>query len=465
MRLRLATRTGLAAFAATIVMLALIGVAFRGQIGEILRDRVDRQLEARAETAPILAAVGDRIARSELNGTVEGARIVPADGRVDGIVEVGLLPVEDLPPIEAPGWTIASADGEDWRLYTVEVFDVPEIGDRTLVQLVAPLGDADDQAGDLRRRAIVIGIAFALGAGLIGYLLGTLAARPLSQLRRDSERLGSAPLGGWRVRADYGTPEVDDVARTLNTNLELLAEETARRGAALESARSFAASAAHELRTPLQSALTSLDIARSGRIDEAEMTSTIDTARRQLERMAASLAVVRALTDAELADPTWFETLDLTELVDAVVADETRRDRTALVTVDAGADVTIDGWAEGLRLAVANIVRNALVHGRPADGSPARVRVEVSERGVVVDDNGRGVPDASRSRILERFERGESEHPGSGLGLALANQVARAHGGSVTVGTSPDGGARVSLLLGGRDRGMPDHGGGLSSPT
>ena len=455
MGLRLATRTGLAAFAATIVMLALIGLAFRGQIGEILRDRVDRQLEARAETAPILAAVGDRIARSELNGTVEGARIARVfDGIVgaDGIVDVGLLPVEALPPIETPGWTVASADGEDWRLYTVEVFDVPEIGDRALVQLVAPLGDADDQAGDLRRRAIVIGIAFALGAGVIGYLLGTLAARPLSQLRRDSERLGGAPLGAWRVRADYGTPEVDDVARTLNSNLELLAEETARRGAALESARSFAASAAHELRTPLQSALTSLDIARSGRIDEAEVASTIETARRQLERMAASLAAVRALTDAELADPTWFGTLDLVELVDAVVADETRRDRSALVTVDAGADVVIEGWAEGLRLAVANIVRNALVHGRPANGSPVRVRVEVSEHGVIVDDNGPGVPDASRTRILERFERGESGQPGSGLGLTLAAQVARAHGGTVTVATSADGGARVSLLLGTPDR-------------
>ena len=69
--------------------------------------------------------------------------------------------------------------------------------------------------------------------------------------------------------------------------------------------------------------------------------------------------------------------------------------------------------------------------------------------GVIVDDNGPGVPDASRARILERFERGESDQPGSGLGLALAAQVARAHGGDVTVGTSPDGGARVSLRLGG----------------
>ena len=417
MQLRLATRTGLAAFAATIVMLALIGLAFRGQIGEILRDRVDRQLEARAETAPILAAVGDRIARSELNGTVEGARIagvIGAVGSADGIVEVGRLPVEALPPIEKPGWTVASADGEDWRLYTIEVVDVPEVGDRTLVQLVAPLGDADEQAADLRRRAIVIGVAFALGAGLIGYLLGTLAAATAlaaaPRLRTPRRGAARGVAGARRLRHARGR------RRGAHTQLE---PRVARRGdrparAALESARSFAASAAHELRTPLQSALTSLDIARSGRIDATELTSTIDTARRQLERMAASLAAVRALTDAELADPTWFETLDLVELVDAVVAEEARRDRDAQVTVDAQSDVVIEGWADGLRLAVANIVRNALVHGRPANGSQARVRVEVNERGVIVDDNGPGVPDASRLRILERFERGESDQPGSG---------------------------------------------------
>ncbi len=251
------------------------------------------------------------------------------------------------------------------------------------------------------------------------------------------------------MRADYGTPEVDDVARTLNSNLELLAEETARRGAALESARSFAASAAHELRTPLQSALTSLDIARSGRIDAAELTSTIDTARRQLERMAASLAAVRALTDAELADPTWFETLDLVELVDAVVAEETRRDRDAQVTVDA--DVRRDDRGLGRRAASRRRQHRAQrARPRPpANGSQARVRVEVNETG---RDRRRQRTRCARCvarRILERFERGESDQPGSGLGLALAAQVARAHGGDVTVGTSPDGGARVSLLLGG----------------
>ena len=137
---------------------------------------------------------------------------------------------------------------------------------------------------------------------------------------------------------------------------------------------------------------------------------------------------MRALTDAELADPTWFEMLDLAELVDAVVADETRRDRTAFVTVDAGADVTIDGWADGLRLAVANIVRNALVHGRPVDGTPARVRVEVSERGVVVDTTARACP-MRRRGSSNGSSAGESERrdPASGWRSQPRSHGSRRH--------------------------------------
>ena len=64
---------------------------------------------------------------------------------------------------------------------------------------------------------------------------------------------------------------------------------------------------------------------------------------------------------------------------------------------------------------------------------------------VTVDDNGPGVPPADRQRVLERFERGGGQ--GSGLGLAIAQQVALAHGGSVTIESSPLGGARVVLSL------------------
>jgi signal transduction histidine kinase len=71
--------------------------------------------------------------------------------------------------------------------------------------------------------------------------------------------------------------------------------------------------------------------------------------------------------------------------------------------------------------------------------------VAVAGATVTVDDNGTGVPEADRLRVLERFERGAGS--GSGLGLAIAQQVAIAHGGSVTIQQGPLGGARVVLKL------------------
>ncbi|MDH3683415.1 MAG: hypothetical protein OEV40_26140, partial [Acidimicrobiia bacterium] len=90
--MRLATRTGLAAFAAAVLSLLLIVTLFQAIATRVLFDRVDAQLRDRAETAPILAAVGERLSQSELSGTIEGARVA-ADGRV---VTIGLLPTGPL---------------------------------------------------------------------------------------------------------------------------------------------------------------------------------------------------------------------------------------------------------------------------------------------------------------------------------------------------------------------------------
>ncbi len=344
-----------------------------------------------------------------------------------------------------PGWSTARASGDRWRLYTVEVLDVPKLGDRALVQLVAPLGDVDARAVELRRRVIIVMVLTSLAAGLVGFLLGKVATRPLTALRRDTDRIEDAQPGTWRVGNRYGSIEVDDVAATLNENLERLADETQRRGAALDAARAFAAAATHELRTPLQGALLNLDIARSGRIEEPDRAEVLALANEQLQRMGASLSAVRALADAEFADPSWFDEIDLADVADAAVADERRRVPEATIDIEATPPTTVVAWRDGVRLAIANIVRNALVHGVPIDGAAARVVVSVTGATVTVDDNGPGVPEADRLRVLDRFERGAGG--GSGLGLAIAQQVAIAHGGSVTIATSPLGGARVVLTL------------------
>lgn len=439
--MRLATRTGLAAFVGASITLLLVAALFRGSFASILQDRVDAQLKERAKTAPILAAVADRLAQSELRTTLEGAR-VKSDGDT---IELGLLPAEPLPADIQPGWSTARASGDRWRLYTVEVVDVPDPGDHALVQLVAPLGDADARAAQLRRRALLIVALTSMAAGLVGYVLGLIATRPLTALRRDTELIEDAQPETWKVGTAYGSVEVDDVAATLNENLNRLAEETHRRGAALESARSFAAAATHELRTPLQGALLNLDIARSGRVDEAGRAEVLGLADEQLQRMAASLGAVRALADSEFADESWFQAIDLADVADAAVADERRRAANAIVEIESSSPTTTVAWRDGVHLAIANIVRNALVHGVPEDGSTSHVVVTVAGTTVTVDDNGPGVPRADRRRVLQRFERGSGG--GSGLGLAIAQQVATAHGGSVHITDSPLGGARVVMTL------------------
>ena len=439
--MRLATRTGLASFVAASITLLAVGSLFRGYFATVLQERVDSQLKERAATAPILAAVAERLAQSELRTTLEGARVVTGGQTIS----LGLLPDDPLPQTIAPGWSTARASGDRWRMYTVEVSDVPRLGDKTLVQLVAPLGDVDARARQLRRRVIFVMGLTSLAAGLVGYMLGKIATRPLTALRRDTGRIEDADPRTWRVGETYGSAEVDDVATALNENLQRLADETHRRGAALDAARAFAASATHELRTPLQGALINLDMARSGRISEPDRLEVLGLANEQLQRMAAALSAVRALADAEFADRSWFAEIDLADVADAAVADERRRAPEATVEIESTPPTTLVAWRDGVRLAIANIVRNAFVHGRPADGSAQRVVVSVAGSTVTVDDNGPGVPPADRQRVLERFERGGGH--GSGLGLAIAQQVALAHGGSVAIESSPLGGARVVLSL------------------
>jgi two-component system sensor histidine kinase PrrB len=364
------------------------------------------------------------------------------------LVELGDLPDEALPDPTVPGRVTATADGQRWRLSTIEVRDVPEIGDLTLVQLAEPLGDVDREISELRGRVVVAGLLVSIAAGAVGWVLGVVAARPLTVLRRDAGRLRDDPAS-WRMGERYGSPEVDDVAGALNTSLGRLAEATVRRDRALAAARAFAASASHELRTPLQGALTNLDIARSGRATAESRIPAIEHAHEQVQRMAASLAAVRALADAEFADPAWFEPIDLVEVVQRAVDDERRRAGDATIEViDATGDggVAVSAWRDGVRLATANLVRNALVHARWPDGRPLRIVVTVDGPVVTIDDDGPGVPEQDRERVLERFVAGEGSR-GSGLGLAIASEVAASHGGALVLGESPLAGLRATLRL------------------
>jgi signal transduction histidine kinase len=176
--------------------------------------------------------------------------------------------------------------------------------------------------------------------------------------------------------------------------------------------------------------------------------------------MATSLATVQALSQADLAQPEWFEPMDVASLGD--VADEvtSRTSSGTDSTIDLEVDptpspsVTHAIWPDGVRLALDNVLRNALTHGRRADGAPGRIEVRVvasTPLALIVDDDGPGINPDDAVRLLAPFERGPTATPGSGLGLAVADRVARAHGGRVEILASPLGGTRFRITLGPTD--------------
>jgi len=186
-------------------------------------------------------------------------------------------------------------------------------------------------------------------------------------------------------------------------------------------------------------------VARSSLADEGGKAEALEQAHHQLQRMASGLSAVRALADAEFAAMAWFVPADLAEVVEAVITEETRRvEADVTVTISPGPAVPL--WRDGARLAVGNVLRNALVHGRDRQGN-ARIAVDVSGSTVTIDDGGTGIRPSERERVVQRFERGVSSG-GSGLGLAIAQQVTVAHGGRLDISDSPTGGTRVALRFG-----------------
>ncbi|HSL74231.1 MAG TPA: HAMP domain-containing sensor histidine kinase [Ilumatobacteraceae bacterium] len=448
--MKLATRTGLAALGASALAVVLLANVVSERFEVVLRDRVDEILEVRAgSSAAILVAVGDRIAVSELNGVLDSARVLlDPDSSEPLTIEVGRQPPGELPPIESIGFRTVSVADEGWRLLAVPVADVPAVGDRAIVEFAEPLGPVQERIREVRRRVLAAGFVAAFGAGALGWLAGRRAARPLTRLQQDAAGLGAVDGSPLTVADTYGTPEVDDLAAALNTSLSQLGDANERREAALAAARDFAASATHELRTPLQGAMTHLDVA----LVSEPSSESVAAARTELGRMASSLAAVQALSQADLARLEWFEPMDLAAIGD-LVDEVTSRSAVELVVdaADPGSGPSAV-WPDGVRLAVDNVVRNAITHGRAADGPPGRVEVRVAIEGgapvITVDDDGPGVPAQDRARVLAPFERGATSTPGSGLGLAVASRVARAHGGAVSIGASSAGGARVRIELG-----------------
>lgn len=451
-------RVALAAVAATAMALLLVGVVVVATFLRDQRSALDEDLRRRAEAA-VGAADGSGSGSGPVSGGGSDAHGPFArrfeDGRV--VAPGGLPPGFPGPQGRGPG-SARTREGL-WRTY------VAEGADGATVQVAAEVSESRRAGRALARRLFVVGLG-ALGlVGAASWTLSGLALRPLGRLRTTAERVASTRDLDTRL-PDEGPEEVAALAGSLNAMLGRLQTSADRTEAALEANRRFAADAGHELRTPLTSLTANLDVlagAGAGAggggvagpgagvgvgsdrgLQPEERARAVADARRETARLVTLLDALQALARGD-SSSIRIEPLDVADVVDrAVAAVRSRHPDSTIQFADPG-EVPLEGWAEGLRLAVENLLENAARHGGPT------VVVTVAATGagaeVVVDDDGSGIPAADRGRVFERFARGATAAPGSGLGLALVAQQAALHGGAARVDDGPLGGARVTLSL------------------
>ena len=196
---------------------------------------------------------------------------------------------------------------------------------------------------------------------------------------------------------------------------------------------------------------TNLEVLSTLDLGDEQRKEVIGDTMRTQSRIEATLTALERLAQGELTTADDFEPFDVTEMLDRAAHDAERTYPGLRVALVPSPAVLMVGLPVGLRVVIDNAIANAVKHGGATE-----VRLAVSSLGnevqVIVDDNGKGVPEAERSRVFERFSRGSTaSHSGSGLGLALVAQQAELHGGTAALSTSPLGGARLEIQLAGQE--------------
>ena len=432
--LSLRARVALAAALAATVVVVLVGVLASVLLAREQTERLDRSL------VPGSPAVLGSFASTRADLAVTLRNPAGEARRVSG-------PELPLSPIGIP--TSVTVAGVDYRIRTA-----PGPAPGSLVTVGATEDDTRARVAERQRLVAGLGVAaVALAAGL-GWVFAGRAVRPMRRLTAQAATLDRAATDPAAapptVRAD-GSRESEELADALSDMLARLHAEQERSTASLHAARDFAAAARHELRTPLTSMRTDLEVL-AAHPDLPERDEVLADVLRAQARVEATLTALGQLAAGDLPDAAGGEAIGVADVL-RLAAEDARRAHDGLEVVvdepDPATPESVRASPEGLRMALANAVVNAVRHG---GAGTVRLGAHTGADGGVVltvDDDGSGLPADEREAVLGRFVRGSTAGaPGSGLGLALVAQQAARHGGRVALGDAPTGGLRVSLALG-----------------
>jgi two-component system, OmpR family, sensor histidine kinase MprB len=446
-----------------------------------LRQRLAWVSAAAAAFAVVVAAiVCYTVVRSQLLSQVDSALKAQAAAVQDGSATLGQAPPGPSPSAGGPAqyYQLVAADGSstgDLRLPITQqvtavannradafLTDVEIGGSRfreltfptTLrvgfnlepgaVQLARPL---DGITNILRNLRLVLLLVCAGGIALAA-VLGRLAAKrviaPLAEVAATARHIEETEDLSSRIRV-HADDEVGQLARRFNAMIERLQGSREALDESVRAQRQLVADASHELRTPITSLRTNIEVL----LDQGDNLTADDRHRlladvlEQSEELTGLIGDVIELARGDLPISS-AEDVRLDRVVEESLA-RARRDFPHVRFESRLDPVIVEGVPERLHRAINNLLDNAAHHSSP-EGA---VEVLVDGDGVRVRDHGTGIDEADLPYVFDRFYRGaNSRHrQGSGLGLAIVRQVATQHGGSIEAANAPDGGAVFTLHL------------------
>ncbi|WP_344021456.1 ATP-binding protein [Pseudonocardia kongjuensis] len=383
------------------------------------------------------------------NGDQEDVQVIGSSDPLDGqpkIVDWLLAPDEKRYETDVPIEVRVGPDTAGGDQVEVQEMMVVGIGARAqgrpitvyAAQELGPVHQAVETVGWLVLGGVPI---LVLVTGYFTYLFAGRALRPVEQMRTRVAGMGDKDLS-QRVPEPVARDEVGRLARTMNQMLGRIesSQTTQRR---------FVADASHELRSPLATVSTGLELLGTGMPADSADRATVDTLRGETARLTG---LVEGLLFLARADERGIaprrEEVDLDEIAEA---ERVRPSADAAVAVRVTTEpVRVVGDRGQLVRIVRNLVDNAKRHA--ASTVAVSVRAADGVAVIDVDDDGNGVPEADRSRVFERFVRLDEARSrgdgGSGLGLSIVSELVAAHGGTVAALDSPElGGARFRVTV------------------
>ena len=366
------------------------------------------------------------------------AQLVAVDGTVTSCIQGGpALPITEHDASLAAGdveLRTVSIDGQTYRLLSTAWHDGGTL------QIARSLAESDALLGRLRLQLAGLVALATIVAAALGWAVATRIARPIVQLRDATHRMATT--------LDLSTPidvgasgEVGSLASSFATMVAAVARSQ-------EQQRRLVSDASHEMRTPLTSLRSNVELMRQiERLPEAERHEVVTDVLADVDELSSLLGeLVDLASDLGAAEPT--EDVRLGDLARAVAARSQRRAERVVIVDDAAA-TSVAGRPRQLERAISNLVDNAVKYS--AAGTPIDIVVDGTT--VTVRDRGRGIQPQDEERIFDRFYRAVDvrTEPGSGLGLSIVDKIASSHGGRVFARNRDGGGAEVGFSLASRD--------------